>query len=865
MATADQKPLTELFSSGYFEIPDFQRNYAWKKQQVRDLIEDIFYLHRRQSSGETEDSDVEIHYFGQILLKETANEMGSENTTIYEIIDGQQRILTVPIFVRAILDELARTDAAEIPAEEIQDSDGEARTPQELYEDELDSVENTYFRFNGRERVRPTETDQNVYRELIDRSGDVSDDDLSSPSNEYLQNAYQLIQQELRDSFFRRAIATERATDESVEVDGDEEIDIDREDIEPGDDPTVDRQYEIQLLQLLELLATVFTVTRFIIDDTSEAGRFFETENDRGRDLTTKDKIKGYLIYCANNLDIDNRENFAERISKAFKRVTETITKHEDADEETVETFLSSHWRMFNGNATYDRNSNDVTKVHRYIKQYPNHAHIERTDENLKEWIEVYITSLRHSATAYSQSRFPHGRESSEELEDETQGLLTGIKACAAPSNTGALLTAVRLAYAEDSPDKYQQILDLLEKFAFRVYQLSGESKQSQRKKMNRMAFKLHWADPSWLETFDSDGDIFDVEAEQLQDHQYQRGVDDSKRYDDLEAAYRTICDQIESAIGNYSPRSRTRNRLRRTDLLNGDDVDDNWKGVQSNDNALPYLFLNYENHQRDEATVQDPADWPNWDDDVEIYQLWNDEIDQDFGLEADVISRFDTSIAALLPIEAHQESDFDQEWNSLFEDVILSEGSFMGESSAELDVGPFATLRDFADDDDNPLDLTEETLQDVKKKRVETALERWSVDSKAYVIASNADEIEKDGLKSVVNDVRAHYKDQESGTDSYNIPHVELMSPEDAELDEDFIMGFGDLEEDDFEDPTIDDFAVEVVVEDGVATYSPCDDTHEEHDDEEMSESDEALATPPYLLDRVYWKSDENEEDSSD
>jgi hypothetical protein len=253
----------------------------------------------------------------------------------------------------------------------------------------------------------------------------------------------------------------------------------------------------------------------------------------------------------------------------------------------------------------------------------------------------------------------------------------------------------------------------------------------------------------------------------------------------------------------------------------------------------------------------------------VEIYRLWNEEVDQDFGLEADVISRYDTSIAALLPIETHQESDFDQEWSSLFDDVILSEGAFMGKSDAELDVGPFATLRDFADDDANPVDLTKETLRDIKQKRVEKALERWGVDSKAYVIASNADEIKNDELPSVVNDVRAHYKGQETGTDSYNIPHIELISPEQAELDDDFIIGFGDLEDETIEDPTVEDLTVEIVVKNGVATYSQGEGAGKEHDDEEMVESDEnedeALTTPPYLLNRVYWESDEGEEDTGE
>ncbi len=54
-------PLTSLKqllpSDWLFEIPIYQRGYAWEKENLRDLWDDLYYLGDRE------------HYFGTLLLK----------------------------------------------------------------------------------------------------------------------------------------------------------------------------------------------------------------------------------------------------------------------------------------------------------------------------------------------------------------------------------------------------------------------------------------------------------------------------------------------------------------------------------------------------------------------------------------------------------------------------------------------------------------------------------------------------------------------------------------------------------------------------------------------------------------------------
>ena len=86
--------LKQLLLSGWlFEIPIFQRGYAWEEENLRDLWDDLYYLGERK------------HYFGTILLKETDKKTrgGLRTFDHFEVIDGQQRLTTTLILLRELI------------------------------------------------------------------------------------------------------------------------------------------------------------------------------------------------------------------------------------------------------------------------------------------------------------------------------------------------------------------------------------------------------------------------------------------------------------------------------------------------------------------------------------------------------------------------------------------------------------------------------------------------------------------------------------------------------------------------------------------------------------------------------------------
>ena len=87
---AEQQTIKNLFNNTVYTIPRNQRKYVWTKDNWQDLFSDI------QFSIENNNH----HFIGSVvLLKDDSIERLSQ----YVVIDGQQRIMTLTIFMVSIL------------------------------------------------------------------------------------------------------------------------------------------------------------------------------------------------------------------------------------------------------------------------------------------------------------------------------------------------------------------------------------------------------------------------------------------------------------------------------------------------------------------------------------------------------------------------------------------------------------------------------------------------------------------------------------------------------------------------------------------------------------------------------------------
>ncbi len=100
----DQKAIIDLLSDRKVEflIPDYQRPYAWNEEQCQTLWDDIFLFSFPDNNYEAFDENDE-YFLGSIVTYK--NEKGRS-----EVIDGQQRLTTLMLMLRAFYDKFANME-----------------------------------------------------------------------------------------------------------------------------------------------------------------------------------------------------------------------------------------------------------------------------------------------------------------------------------------------------------------------------------------------------------------------------------------------------------------------------------------------------------------------------------------------------------------------------------------------------------------------------------------------------------------------------------------------------------------------------------------------------------------------------------
>ena len=84
---AETRPLTFLATEGAVKIPFFQRAYVWNEKNWEDLIADLL------KTGKS-------HFLGSLILKQVEIQTGNSKQVL--VIDGQQRLTTLTILLRAL-------------------------------------------------------------------------------------------------------------------------------------------------------------------------------------------------------------------------------------------------------------------------------------------------------------------------------------------------------------------------------------------------------------------------------------------------------------------------------------------------------------------------------------------------------------------------------------------------------------------------------------------------------------------------------------------------------------------------------------------------------------------------------------------
>jgi hypothetical protein len=95
-------PVKDIFSDSFsFNIPNYQRPYAWTIEQTEKLLDDLLDT---MGDVSADINDISPYFLGNIVL------IKPDNQTECEVVDGQQRLTTLTILL-AVLRKLRRKES----------------------------------------------------------------------------------------------------------------------------------------------------------------------------------------------------------------------------------------------------------------------------------------------------------------------------------------------------------------------------------------------------------------------------------------------------------------------------------------------------------------------------------------------------------------------------------------------------------------------------------------------------------------------------------------------------------------------------------------------------------------------------------
>lgn len=113
----NQYAIGELLDGRYFYIPSYQRGYRWTEKQVGDLLRDLLCFANDFANEGKEKKQEQFYCLQPIIARPITNEdklksiFGSEYNEsiqshgVWEIIDGQQRLTTIFLLYKYLLDQ----------------------------------------------------------------------------------------------------------------------------------------------------------------------------------------------------------------------------------------------------------------------------------------------------------------------------------------------------------------------------------------------------------------------------------------------------------------------------------------------------------------------------------------------------------------------------------------------------------------------------------------------------------------------------------------------------------------------------------------------------------------------------------------
>ncbi len=226
-----ERQIAKIFSDDYaFTIPNYQRPYAWTTEEAAELFDDLLIA---MDNGTKPIKDLNPYFLGSIVL------IKEESTPDAQVVDGQQRLVTLTILLSAIRFLVSKKHALDISKRIYEKGDSILDTP-------------------NRYRITIRKRDREFFQKYIqDEAGIAELKDLDGSLPESCKN--------IRENALHLVSRLEKLTEEQ----------------------------RVSLAQFITRQCYLVVVST---PDLDSAFRIFSVLNDRGLDLSVTDILKADII-----------------------------------------------------------------------------------------------------------------------------------------------------------------------------------------------------------------------------------------------------------------------------------------------------------------------------------------------------------------------------------------------------------------------------------------------------------------------------------------------------------------------------------------------------------------------------------------
>jgi hypothetical protein len=268
--------LVQLFGApARYTVPLFQRPYVWNKDEQWDpLWDDIAHLADRVQAIDPGKS-VAGHFLGTVVLEQAVTQTGSIGSR--EIIDGQQRLTTLQILLKAAEHALAELEQKA----SREDNESAAKVARIAARQIAVLTANTAYADDEEQyKVWPTNDDRAAFQQVMDATGPNS----LVPHATRMADAYRFFHGKLCKWLNR------------------------------------DQQMAARAVGLANALQSHLRLIVLDLEDTDEPQAIFETLNAHGTPLLPADLIKNWLLWEASRQNIKNMQTLYQAHWRDFDR-----------------------------------------------------------------------------------------------------------------------------------------------------------------------------------------------------------------------------------------------------------------------------------------------------------------------------------------------------------------------------------------------------------------------------------------------------------------------------------------------------------------------------------------------------------------